>query len=213
MSCAICKQRKAKRHCPGVHGEICSLCCGTERENSVSCPLDCPYLLEAHRYEWERTKPQSADKMPYPNYEIHDGFLQYREMFIAHMTIKLIQRALELPGTQDSDVIEAMAGVIRTRETLASGLYYDSVPTAPVPEALFRSLQDAIEEFRKEEPQFQRWTPIKDDEIVKSLVFLARLAYARSNGRPKCKSYLTFLREQFPQAAAQQTTGGIIIPG
>jgi hypothetical protein len=213
MSCAICKQRKAKRHCPGLHGEICSLCCGSERENTVSCPIDCSYLVEAHRYEWERVKPQPPDKMPYPTYEIHDGFLKFRELFVAHMAMQLLRRAMELPGTQDSDVLEALGGLIRTRETLTSGLVYDSVPQAPVPEALFRGLQEATEEFRKEETKFSRWTPIKDDEITKTLVFLARLAHARSNGRPKCKAYLTFLREQFPQVVAQQTTGGIILPG
>jgi hypothetical protein len=212
MSCAICKQRKAKRHCPGVHGEICTLCCGTERENSVSCPLDCHYLLEAHRYEWERVRPQPPGEMPYPSYEIHDGFLQRRDLFIAHLTVELLQRALELPGTQDSDVIEALNGLIRTQETAASGLIYDSLPAAPVPEALFRGLQDAIAEFRKEEPQFSRWTPLKEEEITKALVFLARLAQARSNGRPKCKSYLTFLREQFPHVEAEESAGGIIIP-
>src|SRR5437867_7800107 len=49
--CAICHKRKAKRHCPGVNGEICAICCGTEREVTVSCPYECEYLQEARKRE------------------------------------------------------------------------------------------------------------------------------------------------------------------
>ena len=51
MLCAICGVRKARRFCPGVRGNICTLCCGTEREVTVDCPLDCEYLQEAHRQD------------------------------------------------------------------------------------------------------------------------------------------------------------------
>ena len=51
MKCHICDTRKPRRHCPGVNGEICSICCGNEREVSISCPLDCPYLVEARLHE------------------------------------------------------------------------------------------------------------------------------------------------------------------
>ena len=49
--CKICGRRRARRYCPAVHGEICTICCGTEREVSLLCPLDCEYLQEAHRHE------------------------------------------------------------------------------------------------------------------------------------------------------------------
>ena len=52
--CAICHTRRPRRYCPGVRGHICPVCCGTERENTVSCPLDCPYLREARVREKER---------------------------------------------------------------------------------------------------------------------------------------------------------------
>ena len=44
MNCAICETRRPRRYCPGVRGEICAICCGTAREVTVDCPLDCPYL-------------------------------------------------------------------------------------------------------------------------------------------------------------------------
>ena len=42
--------RRPKRFCPGVRGDICTICCGTEREITVDCPLDCVYLREAHQH-------------------------------------------------------------------------------------------------------------------------------------------------------------------
>ena len=51
MACALCETRRPRRFCPGVRGDICTLCCGSEREVSVACPLDCEYLREAHKHE------------------------------------------------------------------------------------------------------------------------------------------------------------------
>jgi len=206
MPCAICHKRKPKRHCPGVNGEICSLCCGTERENSITCPLDCPYLQEAHRYEWERNPGEEMQEVPYPQHEILDNFLYHHDAFIGMIAVAMLKRSLELPAVQDSDLREALDGLIRTRETLASGLYYESVPTMPVPEALFRAVQELLADTG---PKVQ----MKESDVMKCLVFLARLAAARYNGRPRCRSFLGFLRSQFPMATAETTPSGLIVPG
>ena len=47
LSCAICEIRKEKRFCPAVHGRICPQCCGEQREVTLDCPSDCPYLQQA----------------------------------------------------------------------------------------------------------------------------------------------------------------------
>src|SRR5258708_4630446 len=141
MTCAICGKRKAKRHCPAVTGEICALCCGTERENSLTCPLECVYLQEGHRYEWERRADETLDKIPYEKYEITDNFLYHHETLVGALAATILKRALESTAAQDSDIAEAIDSVIRTRETLASGLYYDSVPPGPVAAGLFHEVQ------------------------------------------------------------------------
>ena len=46
-TCPLCSTRKAKRACPGVHREICAVCCGTKRLTEIACPPDCPYLATA----------------------------------------------------------------------------------------------------------------------------------------------------------------------
>src|SRR5437879_2103381 len=59
LSCAICEIRKEKRFCPAVHGRICPQCCGEQREVTLDCPSDCPYLQQAREHE----KPRSADEI------------------------------------------------------------------------------------------------------------------------------------------------------
>ena len=204
MLCAICQKRKAKRHCPGVHGEICALCCGTERENSVTCPLDCVYLQEAHRYEWERRGEKPLAEIPHEKYELDDNFLYHHGVLVEKLGATLLQRALELPATQDSDVREALDALIRTRETLASGIYYDTVPSAPVPEAIYRELQKNLEEQSKEQH-------IKEDDVIRALVFLVRIAAARDNGRARCRAFLGFLQAAFPAVRPETTSSGLII--
>src|SRR5271170_6024691 len=50
LSCVICEERKEKRFCPAVHGKICPQCCGEQREVTLDCPSDCPYLQQSREH-------------------------------------------------------------------------------------------------------------------------------------------------------------------
>jgi hypothetical protein len=83
LSCAICEIRKEKRFCPAIHGRICPQCCGEQREVTLDCPSDCPYLQQAREHE----KPRSADEFDaaslFLQVEISDQFTYERE-HLAH---------------------------------------------------------------------------------------------------------------------------------
>src|SRR5215212_6262711 len=66
MACAICETRRPRRFCPGVRGDICSVCCGTEREVTVDCPFECEYLQQSRHHE----KPAPLDSPALPNQDI-----------------------------------------------------------------------------------------------------------------------------------------------
>ena len=61
--CVTCGERKGNRLCPGVNGNICSLCCGTKRQKDVECPPSCDYLTKGTEYQLDReiTRKISAD--------------------------------------------------------------------------------------------------------------------------------------------------------
>jgi len=43
-TCVYCANRKGKRSCPALGGQICSPCCGQHRLVTISCPTHCIYL-------------------------------------------------------------------------------------------------------------------------------------------------------------------------
>ena len=105
MSCAICEERKEKRFCPAVHGRICPQCCGEQREVTLDCPSDCPYLLQAREHatthrantQNERTDGRDSEalfpEVEIPDVEITEQFLYEREELILGLSFALAKCA------------------------------------------------------------------------------------------------------------------------
>lgn len=210
MKCVLCKQRSAKRNCPGVRGYICALCCGTAREVTIECPFECPYLQEAHRYELARAAPPT--EVPHASHEVPDSFVREKEPFIGAMSVTLLRWALDTPGVVDADLRAALDAMIRTFETLGSGLYYETLPETPLQVNIYRELQKFVENWRQQESRQAGTVTVRDSDVLRALVFLRRLAGAHDNGRPRGKAFVSFLRRVFPEAVAQQSQG-VILPG
>lgn len=196
MKCQICDTRKPRRHCPGVHGEICSICCGSEREVTVSCPLDCPYLMEARRHE--KTHEVNIEEVPNRDINVTEQFLREHEPLLVYLSAKLLEATLTSSGVVDSDVREALQSLIRTYRTLQSGLYYESRPANLIASGIHQRMQEAIQELHKELSE-KHATPVRDAEILGTLVFLERVELHENNGRPRGRRFIDYLRTYFPQ--------------
>ena len=196
MKCPICDTRKPRRHCPGVNGEICSICCGNEREVSISCPLECPYLVEARRHE----KPHevNVDEVPNRDVQVTEEFLREHEPLLVFLGSRLLEASLASPGVVDTDVRDALESLIRTYRTLQSGLYYETRPTNLIAAGLHERMQEAIEGLRKELAE-KNAMPLRDAEILGTLVFLERVELHENNGRPRGRAFIDYLRAYFPQ--------------
>jgi len=197
MKCKICDTRKPRRHCPGVSGEICSLCCGKEREVTISCPLDCPYLVEARLHE----KPREVNPEEIPNRDIPvtEQFLREHESLLLFLSSRLLEAAVSTAGAVDSDVREALESLIRTYRTLQSGLYYETRPTNLIAAEVHQHMQEAIDALRKELAE-KNATPVRDAEILGTLVFLERVELNQNNGRRRGRAFLDYLRTYFPHS-------------
>lgn len=192
MNCVICEIRKPRRHCPGVHGDICSLCCGTEREQSVDCPLECAYLQDAHEHE----RPPELDPATIPNQDIEvtEDFLRANEVVMAFLAIAIFEGALENPAATDWDVRQALEALTKTYRTRESGLYYEALPTNIYAAAIAASVQTKMADINKREFDATGSNTIRDATVLRVLVFLQRLEYSRNNGRKRSRSFLDFLR-------------------
>jgi len=213
MLCAICHIRKARRYCPGVRGQICTVCCGTEREVTVDCPPDCDYLQEARKHE--RTPPVDPAAFPNKDIQITEEFLQTNERLVTAAASFLLRAALDTPGAVDGDVRDALEALIRTYRTLESGVYYETRPMNALANRTYTALQEALAEFRKQEREELGMARTRDADILRVLVFLERLEMDRHNGRPKGRAFLDFLRSYFggeERAAPLAHTSSLILP-
>jgi hypothetical protein len=195
MKCKICETRKPRRYCPGISGDICAICCGEQREVTVNCPLDCPFLREARVHE----KPHVEEPPDLPNKDVRitEEFLRENEPLLMFLGAKFLEAALTTAGAVDTDVRQALDSMIRTHRTLQSGLYYESKPDNLVAAGIQLKIQEAVEQLRKELSE-KGATSIRDADILGMLVFLERVALHQDNGRPKSRSFIDYLRSYFP---------------
>jgi hypothetical protein len=195
LICAICKIRKARRYCPGVSGEICTICCGTGREETVDCPLPCEYLREAHRHE-KATVPEPA-AVPNTDIEIKEGFLVENETLLAFLAITIFEGATAIPGVTDWDVRDAFDALIRTYRTRQSGLYYETRPENAHAARIAGHLQQEIAKATEQDFKARGATAIRDSTVLGLLAFLQRLEYTYNNGRKRSRAFLDFLQGFF----------------
>ena len=181
-----------------MNGEICSLCCGTEREATVYCPLDCEFLIEARRHE--RPREIKPEEVPNQDIRVTDQFLSANRDLIALLAQAVAEAGMKARAV-DPDVREALDGLVRTYRTLQSGLHYESVPTNPIAAAIFRHIQQRLNELRQKEAQ-QGATHTRDVDVLGALVFLERLELTRSNGRPRGRAFLGALAGAYGSSEA-----------
>jgi hypothetical protein len=208
VSCAICEKRKEKRFCPAIHGRICPQCCGEQREVTLDCPSDCVYLQQAREHE----KPRGmADVNPadlFLQVEVSDDFLYQREHLLMGLTFALAKSVRADRSLKDTDLIAALASLAKTVETLVnSGLHYEAPIPSPVQQAVAAELQTMLKEFREAEQKHMGYVQLRDSEVLRALVFMVRMAYGRTSGRPKSRAFVDFLLAQFPEKP-----GGIVAP-
>ncbi len=108
-------------------------------------------------------------------------------------------------------MIAAVRALAETYKTLAAGIVYEQ---PPVP-MLQRELYDVLSTYLVEANQDPEQPALgaKDADIFELLVFLFRMGLLRTNGRPRTRRFIEFLRGQFPGAQElQREPSRIIMP-
>jgi len=238
LSCAICEERKEKRFCPAVHGKICPQCCGEQREVTLDCPSDCPYLLQARQQAREQAEahshshnygPGAAEReawfrdLEIPEIEIQEQFLYEREELIMGLSFALAksaraERSLDGRSLMDRDLIAALSSLAKSYQTLVnSSLIYEPQTSNLAHQSIAREVETMVREFREAEKKHIGHTRLRDSDVLKALVFLLRLGLGRTSGRPKSRAFVDFLFAQFPEkhsaiAGPEDAGSRIVIP-
>jgi hypothetical protein len=208
VPCQLCEKRRARRHCPGIGGEICPQCCGEQRENTIDCPSSCEHLHEARLRE---TAP-AIDEASFPNRDIRvsEQFIRDHEPVVFALAVAL-KRAIEAGGAVDYDAREALAAMIRTYRTLESGLLYETQPANPYAAEIQERLKAAVENLRKDLAAETGMNTLRDADILGVLVFLERLELQHNNGRRRGRAFFDFLRAYLPEAPAAAASPAVIL--
>ena len=218
MSCALCNLRKEKRFCPAVHGKICAQCCGEQREVTLDCPSECPYLQQAREHEKPGAAGQLDREALFPQVEINQQFLYDREHLILGLSFALAKNARANRDLRDRDLLAALTSLAKSYETLVNSRLIDEQPTANVAhQAIAAEVESMVKEYRQAEHKNMGYTQLRDSDVLKTLVFLLRMGYGRTSGRPKSRAYVDFLFAQFPEkqsaiATPEETGNRIIVP-
>jgi hypothetical protein len=212
VTCPICEKRKAARFCPAKGEKICAVCCGTEREVSIDCPTDCSYLVAAHRYEDQHQRTLPGDT-PLLDVKVPQDVIYAHENVLSGLAFTAAKFSAAHPATSDPDILAALEALAETYKTLNSGIYYEKPPDATLPRELYAALSQLLNESKQQPAERPDSMPIKDSEIFSLLVFLYRMGLLRTNGRPRARRYIEFLRGQFPAAPElKREESRIIVP-
>jgi hypothetical protein len=218
VSCAICDIRKEKRFCPAVHGRICPQCCGQQREVTLDCPSDCPYLQQARAHEKPRSGSDLDPAALFLEVELEDQFLVDHEHLILGLSFALAKSARADRNLSDRDLIAGLTAYARGYERLVnSGLHYEERAQAFAQQAVMAELGNMVGEYREAEQKHTGYSSLRDSEVLRALVFLVRMAHRRTSGRPKSRAFVDFLLAQFPDrqsalATPEPTAGRIVVP-
>jgi hypothetical protein len=207
--CKICGKRRARRSCPAVHGDICTLCCGTEREFSLACPLECEYLQEAHRHE--KPLPSDPQNVSNPDVEVSEDLLREQEELLLFCVYSLVQAAARTEGSTDADVMAALEALIQTYRTMESGLVYESRPENALARSIQRSFTTSLAEYEKVRVERESLSRVRNSHILAMLVFLHRIGQQNQNGRPRGRMFTDLLRQMTPEKSVTEDATRLII--
>jgi hypothetical protein len=150
MVCPSCGRGKARRQCPALDRQICTVCCGTKRLVEIQCPSDCGYLASSREHPAAIVRRQQEHDVArlLPTIR-HLTERQYQLFFLFHSAIAE-HRPDGFARLVDADVVEAAAAFAATLETAARGVIYDHVPASVPAQSLTRSFKALLAKVREQ---------------------------------------------------------------
>jgi hypothetical protein len=154
----------------------------------------------------------------FPQIEIPEQFLYEHEHLILGLSFALAKAVRIDRNINDVELIAALASTAKTYDTLVnSGLVYETPVAGLSQQAIAAELQKMVREYREAEEKHLGYSRLRDSDVLKGLVFLLRMGYARTSGRPKSRAYVDFVVSQFPEkssaiAAPEEVGSRLIVP-
>ncbi len=145
MTCTVCGKRAARRACPALHADICTVCCGTKRQGEIRCPADCHYLATALAHPAAVVRRQQEDDL-----RVFLPPIQHLTETQTSLLWRLLAFIRDYRGdpllrTTDADVESASRALAGTYETAVRGLIYEERADSLAAQRLAADLRTQID--------------------------------------------------------------------
>lgn len=203
--CTRCRRRKAKRLCPALGQELCSLCCGRHRNREIRCPVHCPFLAQHAPYQDQRSQEKDGEEFP------RDERLVWLAFHIERPLRILAER---FPEFSDEDAVLALE---YARDQAARAQRLIVVPGATerprheAGEAVFQSLEACRFEGRIILSGRQSFYSHEEKLKVLDIILTAARSSAREN--PRGRSFLSRLVDRHRRAEEREGSGKRLTSG
>lgn len=207
--CAYCHERKGKRPCPALDGQICSQCCGEHRMTRISCPSDCVYLDTNTEYQQKRTGERFAQARREFYKELFEAGGEKAAALFNLIEVVSFSYFMNRRDGVDGDVLGAIQSLRRSVSPL-------HIP--PAPESVFaEKLKKEYESFAKAEPQQKLDSQMATDVLDRALKFVTEFSGGGIHSQRFLSGLIGYIRTHHPaiaeQLAQQQESGRIVLPG
>jgi hypothetical protein len=141
-----------------------------------------------------------------------------KEHLLMGLTYALAKAARADHGLHDQDLLNSLSALTTSYERrVNSGLHYEQPLTSEAQRKVAAEIEIMVKEYREAEQSHTGHSSLRDSDVLKALVFLVRLAYGRTSGRPKSRALVEFLFAQFPEkdpalVAPREAASRIILP-
>ncbi len=178
---------------------------------TIDCPSSCPHLVASRRYEEERHEVDWS-QVPFADVKITSSVLRGLENLLDTLAFSICDFAGIHREMVDSDVLSALQTLGESYQTLTKGIYYEKPVDHRLQHELIEHLKRAIAAYQKEAATRPRLTPLRDETVRDAIIFMAQAGGVHTNGRPKGRAYLDFLRSTVKwQAPARGDAAPLLI--
>jgi hypothetical protein len=149
VSCPLCRKRPAKRGCPALGQQICTVCCATKRLVEIRCPDDCRYLESGQRHPAAVVKRQIDRDVALLMATVGPLSEQQLQLFFLLQSMVLSYKPEGLARAIDADVALAAGALAGTLEAANKGVIFEEATASVVAEGLRRAMRPVLDEITK----------------------------------------------------------------
>ena len=149
MVCPLCRKRPAKRACPALTQDICTVCCATKRLVEIQCTEDCRYLEAAQRHPAAVVKRQIDRDVTLLMASVGPLTEQQLQLFFLLQSMVLSYKPEGLARLVDTDVALASGALAGSLESASKGVIFEEATASVVAEGLRRAMRPVLDEITK----------------------------------------------------------------